>query len=234
MGLVPGASPGAVSRIGAEVVDSQTDIATAFCPFDQATQDDYVAGLERARAERIFYSAYLSAWVIARYDDIDAVLRDPVSFSSKGVLPMSAEPDVREAIAGVVAPEGTLIGWDPPVHTRLRSALGSAFTPKRAAGLEPTIRELCDQLIDEMAPDIPFDLHVAFSRRLPISVVLALIGIPPDWWDFCQAGSNDMIALQTADLTNLDGPRKQAVIDSTLEFHGYIAIEQALMDDDPH
>jgi cytochrome P450 len=91
-----------VSRIGAEVVDSQTDIATAFFPFDQATQDDYVAGLERARAERIFYSAYLSAWVIARYDDIDAVLRDPVSFSSKGVLPMSAEPDVREAIAGVV------------------------------------------------------------------------------------------------------------------------------------
>jgi hypothetical protein len=61
-----------VSRIGVEVFDSQTDIATALCPFDQATQDDYVAGLETAGAERIIYSAYLSAWVIARYDDIDA------------------------------------------------------------------------------------------------------------------------------------------------------------------
>jgi hypothetical protein len=67
------------------VVDSQTDITTAFCPFDQATQDDSFARLERARAERIFYSAYLSPWVIARYDDIDVVLRDPVSFSFKGV-----------------------------------------------------------------------------------------------------------------------------------------------------
>ena len=208
--------------------DSQTDIATAFCPFDQATQDHYVAMLERARAERIFYSGHLNAWVIARYGDIDGVLRDPVTFSSKGVLPMSAEPEIREAIAGVVAPEGTLIGWDPPDHTRLRSALARAFTPKRAASLEPTIRELCNQLIGEMAAGEPFDLHVAFSRRLPISVVFALIGIPPDRWDFCQAGSNDMIALQTADVASLDGRRKRAVIDSTLEFHRYIAglIEQ--------
>jgi cytochrome P450 len=99
------------------VFDSQTDIATAFCPFDQATQDEYVAMLERARAERIFYSSHLSAWVVARYDDIDVVLRDPVTFSSKGVVPMSAEPGVRGAIAGVVAPEGTLIGWDPPDHS---------------------------------------------------------------------------------------------------------------------
>jgi cytochrome P450 len=210
------------------VFDSKTDIATAFCPFDQATQDDYAAMLERARAERIFYSSYLSAWVIARYGDIDGVLRDPATFSSKGVLPMPTEPEIREAIAGVVAPEGTLIGWDPPDHTRLRSALARAFTPKRAASLEPTIRELCDQLIGEMAGGKPFDLHVAFSRRLPVSVVFALIGIPPDRWDFCQAGSNDMIALQTADVASLDGRRKRAVIESTLEFHRYIAglIEQ--------
>ena len=110
MGLVPGASPGAVSRIGAEVVDSQTDIATAFRPFDQATQDDYVAGLERARAERIFYSAYLSAWVIARYDDIDAVLRDPISVASGATTPAIASRTSGSADIGSAPLDEKLTG----------------------------------------------------------------------------------------------------------------------------
>jgi hypothetical protein len=224
MGLVPGASPGAVSRIGAEVVDSQTDIATAFCPFDQATQDDYVAGLERARAERIFYSA----WVIARYDDIDAVLRDPVSFSSKGVLPMSAEPDVREAIAGVVAPEGTLIGGSARpyqaalgagerVHTEARG-WPRADDPRavrpadRRDGARHTVRFACGVLAS--AADL--------GRVRPDWHTAGSVGLLSGWVE-----RHDRPADRRPNEPRR--PRKQAVIDSTLEFHGYIAelIEQA-------
>src|SRR5262245_20023965 len=68
---------------------------------------------------------------VLRFRDVDAILRDPLTFSSKTSL-VDLPPDIASL--------STLIGEDPPNHTRLRTLLGQSFTSARlAATMEPRV-----------------------------------------------------------------------------------------------
>ena len=49
--------------------------------------------LDRARSEQpVFYAPQFDLWVVTRYDDVLAVLKDHDTFSSAGALKSSPEP----------------------------------------------------------------------------------------------------------------------------------------------
>ena len=72
-------------------------------------------------------------WLLTRYEDVDAVLRDYKRFSN-------AERSLNDA--GRV----TLLDLDPPDHTRLRSLVSRAFTPRSVAALESRARDIAEEL----------------------------------------------------------------------------------------
>ncbi|ADB34554.1 cytochrome P450 [Kribbella flavida DSM 17836] len=73
-----------------------------------------------------------------------------------------------------------MLGANPPDHTRLRKLVSAAFTRRRIELLEPRIREIAAELLDEMAAaDGPIDLVDSYSYPLPITVISELLGIPP-------------------------------------------------------
>jgi cytochrome P450 len=75
--------------------------------------------------------------------------------------------------------ERHMLGANPPDHTRLRKLVTAAFTRRRIEELEPRIREIATELLDEMAAaGSPVDLVNAYSYPLPITVICELIGIP--------------------------------------------------------
>ena len=76
------------------------------------------------------------SYVLSRYDDVSGALRDHERFSSN---PLGAE----------VGGHRFLIGSDPPDHTKLRR-LVTKFTPSAIAAMEPRIRQICNQLVDEL------------------------------------------------------------------------------------
>jgi cytochrome P450 len=93
---------------------------------------------------------------------------------------------------------------DPPDHTRLRSLVHKAFTPRMVAQLRPSIQQLTDELLDVAAETArregAVDLMAAFAYPLPVAVICALLGVPQE--DYVQFhGWSDAIA-RTLDLND--------------------------------
>ena len=67
---------------------------------------------------------------------------------------------------------------DPPDHTRLRALVNRAFTPRRVQELEPRIRALADELLDDLAPGGSAELMGSFAYPFPARVICELLGVP--------------------------------------------------------
>lgn len=207
-------------------------IAADFNQFTQRTQDDMFDQLDRARHEGIFFSEQLQAWVVSRYDDVVQALRQPTIFSSVGLLPAPTDPDILAMLEGKVPAGGSLIGWDPPDHTRMRAVLSEAFTPKRIAALEPAIWQQCERLIDRFELLGSVDLHAEFSMPLAIAIPFSLIGVPEEMWEECSRRSNDFALFLTDVTGSFDKTRLIELAQSVLRLHEYLGelIEQRRVD----
>jgi cytochrome P450 len=63
-------------------------------------------------------------------------------------------------------------------HRRLRGAVQRTFTARRVAAMREKVQELTDELLDSVDPDAPFDLVEVFAYRLPVLVILDIMGVP--------------------------------------------------------
>ena len=68
-------------------------------------------------------------WVVSRYADVLAILRDPTRFSS-GVMAALVDQVKARSLDDAHRGGETLLGTDPPRHTRLRKIINRAFTPR--------------------------------------------------------------------------------------------------------
>lgn len=104
------------------------------------------------------------------YDDCAAILKDWETWSSRFPPP----PDVTDP------PEPTMLNSDPPRHTRLRSLVSQAFTPRMVEQLEPRIREITRELLEPALEAGACDLVAALAYPLPVIVIAEILGIPPE------------------------------------------------------
>ncbi len=148
------------------------------------------------RSQRIFYDERRAAWMVFRYADVERVLLEVGSFSSQRTLKPDGSVD---EIAGA-----GMISTDPPRHRHLRSLVVQAFTQKRVAQLEPRIRAITAQLLDEMAQTAAPDLVTAFAYPLPVMVIGELLGVPAHeafqfrQWAIDFVGNDYELRMQTA------------------------------------
>jgi cytochrome P450 len=156
------------------------DVAADFRPFD--TSDPF-AFYERARREQpVFFSEELGFWVVTRHDDIRAIFKDPATFSSEITQAPYKErpPEVQKVLDdGEFTAYSGLSARQPPDHTRLRGFIKKAFTPRRIAVLEPQIRRLVREMLDEFDGD-PVDLVAGLTYELPARVIFRLLGVPDE------------------------------------------------------
>jgi hypothetical protein len=161
------------------------EAAAAFGPdwllFDPARQADPYRFLHRLReVAPVCWSPQFNEWILTRWADCQAVLREP-RFSSNAVHssmplegPMSLLRDATSAI---------LLFIDPPDHTRLRGLVSQAFTPRRVEALRPRIAAIVDGLLTatEQAGGGTArraDLMTALAQPLPVLVICELLGVP--------------------------------------------------------
>ena len=128
----------------------------------------------------------LQTRVVGRYDDIDAALHDPDTFSSAPTVPDPPSP-WRERFAGRVPTRGTLLGLDNPDHDRLRAAVNTFFMPRRLARYEPWIRERAYRLVDGFVKDGQTNLKTSFALPLALQVISHVVGLDADRWEWIGA-----------------------------------------------
>ncbi len=97
-----------------------------------------------------------------------------------------------------LAESPVLLFTDPPLHKRQRQLVSAAFSPKRVKALEPDVRRLTDELIDDLVAahdaDGQVDLVKVFSIPLPMTVIATLLGVPPSDMDQFKRWSNAFTA----------------------------------------
>ena len=128
----------------------------------------------RLRDEDPVHHSPLDFWVLTRYDDVVAVLRDPRFIKEPLVSVVAAR-------FGVTVPPGvglSMLDRDPPDHTRLRSLVSKAFTPRVVEGLRPRIQKIVDDLITRAEAVGRMDLIEEFAYPIPVNVICEMLGVP--------------------------------------------------------
>jgi hypothetical protein len=72
----------------------------------------------------------------------------------------------------------SLIGQNPPDHTRLRGLVSRAFTPRVVEALRPRVEAIVEKLLDAAAERGAIDLVADFAYPLPVTVIAELLGLP--------------------------------------------------------
>jgi cytochrome P450 len=137
----------------------------------------------RARKEEpIFFSPELDTWVVTRYDDVQTVLSQPDTFSSKDALRPVVKyfPAAFAELSKGYPLVPVTINSDGEEHIRFRNAVSKAFAPKRIKQLEPFIKEVTTSLIDAFIHDHKAELVSQLAYPLPLEVALLLIGVPKE------------------------------------------------------
>ena len=135
---------------------------------------------ERVRNEAPVHQTPLGFWLVSRYDDVMAVVRDTERFSSNMRNSFTAPPpsDELRAIQAEAYPSvNTLLTNDPPSHTQFRALVNKAFTPKRVAQLEGEIRQIANDLIDRWTDTGRVELVSEFAVGLPLTVIADALGV---------------------------------------------------------
>ncbi len=145
----------------------------SFNPFDEATRRDPFPLYARARREQPVY-AHTEFPIVSvfRYADIQAILKDPVTWSNKFPPPPGIDP--------TMFPEPSMLGQDPPQHTRLRGLVNQAFTPRIIRRLESRMHEIANELLDRAIELGEVDLIQALTYPLPVTVIAEIIGVPAE------------------------------------------------------
>jgi cytochrome P450 len=139
-----------------------------FNPYAYEFHDDPFPVYRRLRDDApCYHDTELSFWALSRYDDVVAALHDPDTFCSRHGITL--EPG---------NPLPMLLTTDPPAHTGLRRLVSRAFTPRRIAALEPSIRALSQQYLDALDGRHEADLIGDYAALLPMDVISKMLGVP--------------------------------------------------------
>jgi cytochrome P450 len=167
---------------------------------------------ESGPVHRIDGSTGVPVWMVTRYADVLAALSDPR---------LSNDPHQATALTEVLRGDllsRSMIGTDPPEHTRLRRLVSKAFTARRVEGLRPRVQEITDALLDRISPRGCADLVADFGLPLPITVIGELLGIPEADRDRFREWTDEML-----DRPFDPGSDLALVAAARERMHGYLA-----------
>ncbi|NOR62558.1 MAG: cytochrome P450 [Rhodobacteraceae bacterium] len=152
----------------------------------------------------------------AQHGVVNDLLRDR-RFASE--LPDDLAPDVPSHLQAFYAFESrSILGIEPPSHTRIRSLLTKAFTNRRIKEMAPQVQALSRELVAGF-PDGKFDLLPAFAEVIPVTVICRLLGVPEDMAPQLLRWSHDMVAIYQARRDRALEDRTEA---ATIAFMDYI------------
>jgi cytochrome P450 len=132
------------------------------------------------RQDPVHWSDIVGGWVLTRYADVVATLRDP-GLSSDRITPLfdGLQPEQRPAMEQLVT---SLRSWavfsNPPQHTRLRNLFNKAFTSRAVEGLRAGIERIVHDLLQPALRRGQIDLIGEFAYPLPALVICKMIGLP--------------------------------------------------------
>jgi cytochrome P450 len=123
----------------------------------------------------VHHSDAARGWLLTRYEDCRAVLRDP-RFQKRYEEALDARSATWRRRPSLVWAGQTLLNLDGPAHARLRRRVFGWFTRRAVERLRASIEAMADELLDDLAGGGDLMERVAFP--LPVRVIGELLGVP--------------------------------------------------------
>ena len=128
----------------------------------------------RDRKEPVHQSP-MGFWVLTRYEDCVAVLRDQ----------RFGREEFQQMLSSVYGDDSekpqlprSMLFRDPPDHTRLRALVSKAFTPRMIETMRDHIQEIVDRLLDRVQDTGRMDVMEDLAYPLPVTVICEMLGVP--------------------------------------------------------
>ncbi len=184
--------------------------ATDDSPYDplDPNDPDPIGNLAEARRRCPVSQPRPNILVVARHDDVTALLQHPEVYSSEDNFVL----DGGTRTAALPATPITMM--DPPAHTAMRSRLRQWFAPVKLRQEEARVRDIVANLLDPLRPGQQIEVWSTVARILPSRSVYALLGLPQQDWVRIQG---------LADVVNDHFPQVSMEMPEMAELAGYLA-----------
>ncbi|MFN0194367.1 MAG: cytochrome P450 [Aestuariivirga sp.] len=193
-------------------------------PCDPAFFQNPYPSYHRVRAELpVFKWEQYGHWCFARFEDVNALLRDRrfgrqiLHVASREELGWPETPDRMKPFHEFE--QHSLLELEPPVHTRLRSLVNRAFLSRQVERLRPMITALAGGLIDRFANSGRVELLEAYATPIPVIVICDLLGAPAEMAQQFLGWSHDMVAMYQA---RRDRTIEDKAVAATVAFSAYM------------
>jgi cytochrome P450 len=162
------------------LLQRQTSSVPSFRALEATLLDDPYPAYRTFRDAGAVIRGGPAQWVITRYAEVAALLRDPR---------LGEEfPEAYHRAAKGGGPIASffrriIVNRDPPYHTHLRRLMATAFTPRLVAELGDRIGAIADEFLAQALETGRMDVVPDFAYPLPVRVACELIGVPGGDWD---------------------------------------------------
>ena len=200
-------------------------------PLNPATIADPYPRYQQLRSEDpVHWHEGLGTWVLTRYTDVLAALRDQrLSADRMTSLTARLPEPVQERIRPLTQVfADMMLMSDPPDHTRLRGLANKAFTPRVIDRMRSRIQANVDDLVEGVANDGRHgrtDIVAGLAYPLPAIVIAEMLGVAPADRDQFKTWSDDLAAFLggTRNLAETVGPAQKSALELTEYLRGIIA-----------
>ncbi len=156
--------------------------------------------LSDAERQALVASLAVDHWIVRnaigysvlQYPDVVAVLRDKRWHSATSKIPEMmgiTDPDFLENR------RVSILSADGDVHTRLRRLVAKSFSPRSADRLRPFMREVVNDLVDNVASTGRADIAVDICEPYPIPIICELLGAPREDWQLFSRWAEDVLRI---------------------------------------
>ena len=162
---------------------SATDLQARFDPSDPGfvRNANAVYADLRDRAP-VLYHEPTDHWLISRYADVQAVLKDRrfgrtyLHVATHREMGRPVPPDWHDPFWWLI--NNGILDMEPPQHTRVRRLVSKAFTPRMVEALRPKVQAITKGLLDAVQQAGEFDLIADVAEPLPVTVIAEMLGVP--------------------------------------------------------
>ncbi len=124
----------------------------------------------RAASPVVHTERFLGCYMPTTYEAVKEVAYDTEHFSSRRVIVRDIRPEINNRAPPITS--------DPPEHKPAKQLLLPPFTPDAMKKLEPRVRAICNELIDEFIADGKCDAAARYTKHIPVRAIAHMLGIP--------------------------------------------------------
>jgi cytochrome P450 len=164
----------------------------------------------RSASPVVHTERFLGCYLPTTYEAVRAIANDTEHFSSRRVVVRDVRPETTAQAPPITS--------DPPAHKPAKQLLLPPFTPDAMKKLEPRVRAICNELIDEFIADGKCDAAARYTKHIPVRAIAHMLGIDEKDGDLFIKWIHEILELGIKD----DDTLMRAVHEMTAFFAGHV------------